>query len=257
MNNNDAILTCSEFEELLSDYLEGTLERAEHVACASHVLSCPICHELFNEVKLTLDACHEMAAPGSQISLLEARILERTTPQALMNCEDFEEHLTDYLDGFLEASLYHRWERHAAVCGDCSDLPGAVVRSIAACYTMKAEELEVSEALTARIIEATLGTREVRKIRPAWTALISKWVRGLSIPLPVSQFASVAAIILFALMFLVNEVSADGSVRGVYQRGFELANQTYHQGADIMLGNTVGDAGPAERDGTQSGGESR
>ena len=32
---------------------------------------------------------------------LEARILVSTMPETAMGCEDFEEHLTDYLDGFL------------------------------------------------------------------------------------------------------------------------------------------------------------
>ena len=45
-----------------------------------------------------------------------------------MSCEEFEECLTDYLDGFLPAHLYHRWERHAALCDRCTELPGEVVR---------------------------------------------------------------------------------------------------------------------------------
>jgi len=36
---------------------------------------------------------------------------------------EFEDYLTDYLDGFLVAPLYHRWERHAALCESCSDCP--------------------------------------------------------------------------------------------------------------------------------------
>lgn len=239
-------IRCDEFEELLSDYLDGNLGKSEHVACASHILACAFCHELFNEVKNALDACHSLAAPASQISLLEARILERTTPQALMACEDFEEHLTDYLDGFLEAAVYHRWERHAASCGTCSDLPGAVVRSIAACYTMKAEEMEVPAELMSRILQATLGTTEVEAVHASWTALIKEWVRGLSFPVQVSQFASVAAIVLFAMMFMVDDISADGSVRGVYEKGFELASQTYRQGTDMMLGDTPAEYRPVQ-----------
>jgi len=44
-------------------------------------------------------------------------------PETAMACEEFELFLTDYLDGFLPASLYHRWERHAALCGQCTELP--------------------------------------------------------------------------------------------------------------------------------------
>ena len=68
---------------------------------------------------------------------LEARILLKTMPETAMVCEDFENYLTDYLDGFLAAPLYHRWERHAALCSDCSELPGQVVRAIGDAMTNK------------------------------------------------------------------------------------------------------------------------
>ena len=78
---------------------------------------------------------------------LEARILQKTVPETAMGCEEFEECLTDYLDGFLPAHLYHRWERHAALCDRCTELPGEVVRAIGACYTYISEERPLPEGL--------------------------------------------------------------------------------------------------------------
>ena len=57
---------------------------------------------------------------------LEARILSMTMPETAMSCDEFENLLTDYLDGFLPAQVFHRWERHAVLCEKCTDLPGEV-----------------------------------------------------------------------------------------------------------------------------------
>ncbi len=59
---------------------------------------------------------------------------------------------------FLPAPLFHRWERHAVLCDTCTDLPGMVVRSIAACYTYKMDELPAARGLHERILHATIGT---------------------------------------------------------------------------------------------------
>ena len=231
MNYTDErIIECAEFEELLTDYLDGTLERATHKAVAAHALRCPLCHSLLNEVKDALLVCHEISAPKHSITHLEARILSMTMPETAMSCEQFEEHLTDYLDGFLPATLFHRWERHAVLCDSCTDLPGAVVRSIAACYTYKMDELAVPAGLHDKILQATIGTTEAKTVKASWTAQVSEWVRALSFPIGVPQFASVIMMLIFAAFMFSQTVSADGS------QIFQLAEQTYKESADVVLG---------------------
>ena len=233
---DEKILKCSEFEELLTDYLDGSLERPAHKAVAVHALSCPLCHALLNEVKDALELCREIAPPKSSMTHLEARILLMTTPETAMACEQFEEYLTDYLDGFLPAPVFHRWERHAVLCDKCTDLPGAVVRSIAACYTYKMEELPLPAGLNARILQATIGTETARSIRASRFDRIAEWIRGLDFPISVPQLAPVALIMIFAALIFSQTVSADGSISGMYQKSFELAGQTYREGTTIMLG---------------------
>ncbi len=119
-------MLCNDFEDRMTDYLDGVLEPDMHKAFAEHALRCPVCHETLSEVKNTMLSCR--AANGLETpEELEARILLSTMPETAMTCEDFEEFLTDYLDGFLPASLYHRWERHAVLCARCTELPGEVV----------------------------------------------------------------------------------------------------------------------------------
>ncbi|MEO8072822.1 MAG: zf-HC2 domain-containing protein [Acidobacteriota bacterium] len=234
---DEKILKCSEFEELLTDYLDGSLDRLTHKTVAVHALSCPLCHALLNEVKDALELCHEISPPKNSMTHLEARILKMTTPEAAMACEQFEEHLTDYLDGFLPAPIFHRWERHAVLCDECTDLPGAVVRSIAACYTYKMEELPIPDGLNAKILQATIGTEKSQSVRASWFDQTIERLRGLSFPISIPQLAPIALILAFAALFFSQTVSADGSIAGMYQKGFELAGQTYREGTSIMLGD--------------------
>lgn len=239
MNYTDEkILKCSEFEEFLTDYLDGTLDRQTHKAVAAHALRCPLCHALLNEVKDALSLCHEITAPKASMTHLEARILTMTAPETAMSCTQFEEHLTDYLDGFLPAMLFHRWERHAVLCEKCTDLPGEVVRSIAACYTYKMEEMPIPAGLHEKILQSTLGTTRAKAVKSSWTAQASEWMRGFRFPISVPQLAPVAMIMLFAVLFFGPTVSADGSFGGVYQKSFELAEQTYKDSTNAVLGGS-------------------
>ena len=49
------IVNCSTFEELLTDYLDKTLDAPAHKAVAAHALLCPLCHSLLNDVKESLE----------------------------------------------------------------------------------------------------------------------------------------------------------------------------------------------------------
>ena len=229
-------VNCSTFEELLTDYLDKTLDNEANKAVAAHALSCPLCHTLLNDVKESLQICRNISAPATSVTRLEARVLSMTMPKTAMSCDDFEGYLTDYLDGFLPAASFHRWERHAALCTSCEDLPGMVVRSIAACYTYKMEELAVPAGLHVRILNMTLGTAKAQEVKASWAARAGEWVRGLGLPIGVPQLAPVAMMLLSAFLIFSQTVSADGTLAGVYTRSFELAEQTYQQSADAWNG---------------------
>ena len=233
---NEKTINCSKFEESLTDYLDSALDKPLKIAMAEHALQCPLCHGLLNEVKTALDVCHEISAPKHSMTHLEARILSMTAPQTAMACADFENHLTDYLDGFLPATVFHRWERHAVLCEQCTDLPGEVVRSIAACYTYKTEEMPLPEGLHAKILQATIGTERAEDRQATWISQTVERMRGWRFPIPIPQLAPVAMILMFAFFTFSQSVSADGSISAMYQKSFELAGQTYQQGANIVLG---------------------
>jgi anti-sigma factor RsiW len=224
-------MLCNDFEDRLTDYLDGILEPNVHKAFAEHALRCPVCHETLSAVKNTMQAC-QTASVLSAPRELEARILLSTMPETAMSCENFEEFLTDYLDGFLPASLYHRWERHAVLCERCTELPGEVVRAIGACYTYIGEEKPLPAGLNERILLATSGSQIAHEIRAPFGERLASWLRMWLDPIISPQLATVATMLLMAVFVLANTVSADGSISGVYSASLRLAEQSRSAGAN-------------------------
>jgi anti-sigma factor RsiW len=233
-------MLCAEFEDHLTDYLEGTLDGVSNRAFAEHALRCPVCHELLSEVKNALQVCRVAEVPSPSREL-EARILNSTVPEAAMSCEEFEDYLTDYLDGFLPAPQYHRWERHAALCERCTELPGQVVRAIGACYTYINEERPVPAGLHDRILQATLGTIDAEEVRAPLAARIAARLRMWLDPIISPQLASVATMLLVAVLVLTSTVSADGSISGMYQAGVKLIGQSYELSNPVNKGASLTD----------------
>jgi len=230
------LMNCTVFEESLTDYLDKTLDRATFKAAAEHAISCPLCHALLNEVKGALAVCRDLAEPKLPLTRLEARILASTVPNSGLHCEEFEDHLTDYLDGFLPAQVFHRWERHAVLCNDCTDLPGAVVRSLAAIVSYKLDELPLPAGLHQRILQNTIGTERAGAAKASAADRFREWIRGFSFPISVPQLAPVAMMLMFAFLVFSQTVSADGSLTDVYAKSFQLAEQTYEQSAAAWNG---------------------
>jgi hypothetical protein len=238
-NTKSKVMDCTAFESRLSDYLEHTVEKDVRRSMAAHALQCPLCHSLMNEVKNAIAACRQVAEPKPALTRLDAQILARTTPAAAINCDEFEAYLTDYLDGFLPANVFHRWERHAVLCNDCTDLPGEVVRSLGVLISYKSDELPVPFGLHERILQRTLGTAKPKTAKASWSDRFQEWVRGFSFPISVPQLAPVALMTLFAFLYVTQTVSADGSLSDVAAKSYQLAEQTYEQGANVWNGRPM------------------
>jgi hypothetical protein len=223
-------MLCNDFEDRLTDYLDGVLEPDAHKMFAEHALRCPVCHQTLGEVRNAMQACQAAGALEAPREL-EARILLNTMPETAMSCEDFEEFLTDYLDGFLPASLYHRWERHAVLCERCTELPGQVVRAIGTCYSYIGQEKPVPAGLNERILLATSGSEISEEIRASFGERLASWLRLWLDPIISPQLATVATMLLVAVFVLTNTVSADGSIGGVYSASLRLAEQGYAAGS--------------------------
>jgi anti-sigma factor RsiW len=227
-------MLCVDFETQLTDYIEGVVGPETNRLMGEHAMRCPICHETLSAVRSTMEACRTATVPPPSREL-EARILQKIVPDTAMTCAEFEELLTEYLDGFLPAHMYHRWERHAALCDSCTELPGAVVRSIGACYTYISEEKPVPAGLNERILQATLGTVTPQEIKAPWRSRAASRFRLWLDPIISPQLATVATMLLAAVLVLSSTVSADGSISGVYDAGLQLAERTAGQTQKLSI----------------------
>jgi hypothetical protein len=56
----------------------------------------------------------------------------------------------------------------------------------------------------------------------------------LRFPISVPQLAPVAMMVIIAFLTFSQTVSADGSLSDVYAKSYQLAQQTYQQGAQVL-----------------------
>ena len=69
-------LTCKELVELVTEYLEGALDRRERARFEEHVLTCAPCHAYIDQVRSTIEVLghvpDESLSPAAESELLEA-----------------------------------------------------------------------------------------------------------------------------------------------------------------------------------------
>jgi hypothetical protein len=105
------------------------------------------------------------------------------------------------------------------------------VRAIGACSSYISDERPVPAGLHARILQATLGTTEAEAVRPPLGARITEWMRGWLDVMVTPQLATVATMVLLAVLVGTSTLSDDGSIAGMYNTSLRLASQTYNYGA--------------------------
>ena len=147
-----------QFEELISEYLDGGLARPVRRNFAEHLLACRPCHLLFNDVREGLDACHHLKeSQMREIALfteVEQRILNATTAGEMLSCRTLDALISDYFEGIIEQSYDDIFREHFSICDGCRRLVEGVRQSLE-----EPDEVEVPEDLYGRILAATSGRR--------------------------------------------------------------------------------------------------
>src|SRR5262249_276857 len=133
------------------------------------------CRALTDEIKTTLqDVKEELEAPVA----LETALLAIQEEQSPLTCWQFEELITEFLDGFIPASLYHKFEAHTASCHSCSTLVTGVVFAVAAFdYIHIEEEFAVSNQLNDRLL--AIMPKKLGAWRKRWTAKVTNVAAAL------------------------------------------------------------------------------
>jgi len=146
-------MNCGQFEELMSEYLDGGMARAERRAFAEHLLACRPCRALFDDLRETVTVCHQLK-DAAQGQAFERQLLMATTAGEMLSCQTLDALISDYFEGLIESSNEELFESHFAVCGQCRQLVAGVRASLE-----ESEAAEISAALHHRILAATSGVR--------------------------------------------------------------------------------------------------
>lgn len=227
-------MNCSRFEELVSDYLDGTLAKSDSSAFRSHSLECRKCRATLDQIKSTVTVCKvedDVETPFDLEYVLSKIPYEHRT----LDCSDFQEIITEFLDGFVPASIYHRFEEHAASCQECSELLTEVVYAVASCHSVHTyEEYDVPEMLTQRL-EALMPAPRRSVLRmftdltmALFTNLMPRATQGAG-----WTFATASMLVLTTFAFLLLGFSDDRTVGGIYRQAHVKAVELYSQGAEI------------------------
>ncbi|HUK91902.1 MAG TPA: hypothetical protein VLZ81_15980 [Blastocatellia bacterium] len=148
-----AEMACMEFEAMLGDYVGRELDVESRKSVAEHSLKCLGCRKLLDDVKNKLN---ESESEGGVGALPELDHDLETIPRrhGSLNCSDFQELVTEFLDGFVPAPIYHKFVAHSDQCDDCSGVLTGVVYAVAACHSVHMyEELETPSGLCRNLLE--------------------------------------------------------------------------------------------------------
>ena len=227
-------MDCRKFEGALSDYFDGLLAPEIATQFRAHSLQCRGCRSLMDDVKTAISACREQDEIDTP-QLLETTLTAIPAEHQALSCSGFEELVTEFLDGFVPAPTYHRFEKHAEECTDCSTLLTGVVYAVAACHLVHTfEEVDIAEPVLARLIEIMPERKPglARRVADRFAALA-----GQLIPRPTQSarwtFATAASLSFATFALLLFGFSDDGTIAGIYRQAHVKASELYTQGADV------------------------
>lgn len=180
-------------------------------------------------------ALYDAKEPIEVSDALENVLLSVQDRYAPLSCAAFEALITEFLDGFVPALTYHRFEAHANECGECSVLLTEVVYAVAACHSVHTyEELEVSEAFEAKLVAVmpervnSFGRRIALQTAAFVSSLLPRATqsRGWSFGTASSLAFAMFALLLFGF-------SDDGTVSGIFRQAQVEISAIYSHSTDL------------------------
>jgi Putative zinc-finger len=227
-------MQCRQFEEQLSDYLDGTLAKSDIAQFREHALCCRSCRAIMDEIKGAINECRRDDAVDLPL-MLESSLLTIAEEHRVFDCLAFAELITEFLDGFVPAATYHRFEEHAAGCAPCSDLLTNVVFAVAACHSVHTyEEVELPAPLFDRLFAISDTGTPAQK--PRWGLRISTGAARLlprATTAPRWSMATAASIALASFILLLYGFSDDRSIAGIYRQAQNRFAQIYSRSTNI------------------------
>jgi predicted anti-sigma-YlaC factor YlaD len=155
-------MNCSNFQDKISEYLDGEMMAREKAEFATHRLACRECRELFNDVRGTVQALGVIAREDTAESLvaLEERIVDATSAGEMLNCSEFDKLIERYFDGVILGPTFQNFQAHFADCWKCRRLLRGIEEAKEMMREAREAEVEVPPALSKRIMAATTGAAD-------------------------------------------------------------------------------------------------
>jgi len=253
-------MNCVKFQDSLSDYIEGALDPRARAECAAHRLICGECRELYNDVRVTVQALNALGdADGDEPEGLRDRIIASTTTGEMLSCGEFDKLLERYFDGVILAPTFQTFQSHFENCFKCRRLLNGIEEAIGMLQEAKETEVEVPGSLHDRIVAATVGRASSSWIERAQSALVN-FARKLMSP----QMAVAAMIIALISLLVISRfggvsnltASAEHKVESLVIQGHQKINSTgamavsgfqrvsYGVNSFLFSGGAPGDSAP-------------
>ncbi|HMG33540.1 MAG TPA: zf-HC2 domain-containing protein [Blastocatellia bacterium] len=186
-----------------------------------------------DEVKAVISDCRTSSASEALPEGLTHSLSAIPVLHAPFECEAFEELITEFLDGFVPAGVYHKFEEHAASCEACSSILTEVVYAVAACHGVHIyEHFDPSKELMDRLEAIAPPSRTKARIRFAASAraLVAR-LTPLSTPGPMQSLSMGLALLGLTVAFVLVGFSDDGTLGGVYRQANVKADELYNRGS--------------------------
>ena len=196
-------MNCVKFQDSLTDYIEGALDPRGRAECAAHRLICGECRELYNDVRVTVQALNALGDYAEPEGLRD-RIIASTTTGEMLSCGEFDKLLERYFDGVILAPTFKTFQSHFENCFKCRRLLNGIEEAIGMLQEAKEAEVDVPGSLHDRIVAATVGMESFSWVGRAQSALVNFAQRLMS------PQVAVAAMIMALISLIV--ISRFGSV---------------------------------------------
>src|SRR5215475_892922 len=163
-------MNCVKFQDSLTDYIDGALDPRARAECAGHRLICGECRELYNDVRVMVQALNALGEDAEPEGLRD-RIIASTTTGEMLSCGEFDKLLERYFDGVILAPTFQTFQSHFENCLKCRRLLNGIEEAIIMLQEAKGAEVEVPGSLHDRIVAATIGRDRLSRIALARSSL--------------------------------------------------------------------------------------
>jgi hypothetical protein len=228
-------MNCEDFENQITDHLDGVLAPGQAAAFNEHRLECLACRELLDDVTAAVRMCAEEPEIEAPLGILsKALVIPALNPP--IDCRRCQDLVTEFLDGYLEPAIYHAFEDHVNACSACSDTIAGVALAVAACHSVHfSENLEVPESVVARILAETSGAAYAMEVTGGrariWARLQALFGFGMS---PVrSQRIATAGLIVMATYGLYTVNGGSLWPEAIYHDAARLSAKVYSKSAHL------------------------